>query len=214
VLIAAEYNGIEIEIPDFTSVDTKSPEFLEKSPLGRVPVLETPRGSIFESNAIARYVARMRRDTELCGVSFFESGQVDSWIDFSAHELELPATVWIYPVIGYMPYNAAAVSKAKTDLAKGLATLEKYLLDKTYLVGDKITLADITVVSALVYPIKLVMDAEYRKDFPCVMRWFTTCVNQPQFVAVVGKVEPAKEELFAGGVVTPAKETKKDKKRR
>lgn len=34
------------------------------------------QGSIFESNAVARYVARMRRDTELYGVSFFESAQV------------------------------------------------------------------------------------------------------------------------------------------
>lgn len=33
------------------------------------------QGSIFESNAVARYVARMRRDSELCGVSFFESAQ-------------------------------------------------------------------------------------------------------------------------------------------
>lgn len=90
VLIAAEYNSIEVELPDFDpKKDAKSAEFLKKSPLGRVPVLETPSGSIFESNAIARYVARIRRDTELYGVSFFESGQVDSWIDFSAHEIEL-----------------------------------------------------------------------------------------------------------------------------
>ena len=53
-----------------------------------------------------------------------------SWIDFCSHELELPATVWVYPVIGYMPYNEAAVNKAKADLAKGLASLEKHLLDK------------------------------------------------------------------------------------
>ncbi|CAN0447760.1 unnamed protein product, partial [Hapterophycus canaliculatus] len=33
------------------------------------------QGPIFESNAIGRYVARMRRDTELYGVSFFESAQ-------------------------------------------------------------------------------------------------------------------------------------------
>lgn len=211
ILIAAEYNGIDIELPDVSGADNKSPEFLAKSPLGRLPVLDTPHGSIFESNAIARYVARIRRDTELCGVSFFESGQVDSWIDFSAHELELPATVWVYPVIGYMPYNEAAVTKAKADLATGLASLEKHLLDKTYLVGDKITLADITVASALVYPVKLVMDADYRKQFPCVMRWFTTCVNQPQFVAVVGKVEPAKEELLAAGA--PAKAPKPDVKK-
>ena len=73
-------------------------------------------------------------------------------------------------------------------------------------VGDKITLADITVASALVYPMKLVMDPEYRKSFPCVTRWFTTCVNQPQFMAVVGTVELAKEEMTAEGA--PAVPTK------
>jgi elongation factor 1-gamma len=90
ILIAAEYNGIAIEIPEFDiKVDGKTPGFLKKSPLGRVPVLETPSGCIFESNAIARYIARIRRDTELYGVSFLESGQIDSWIDFTTHDIEL-----------------------------------------------------------------------------------------------------------------------------
>lgn len=192
-------------MPEFGTADNKTAEFLTKSPLGRVPVLETPHGCIFESNAIARYVARMRRDTELCGATFFDGAQVDSWMDFCTHELELPATVWYYPVIGYMPHNDAAVAKAKADLAKGLKVLETHLLDKTYLVGDKITLADIAVASALVYPMKLVCDGEYRKAFPCVCRWFMTCVNQPQFVAVVGKVEFAKQELLASGATAAAK---------
>lgn len=89
ILIAAEYNSIDINIPEFKIGDNKTVQFLKKSPLGRVPVLETPTGCIFESNAIARYVARIRRDTELYGVSFFESGLVDSWIDFAAHDIEL-----------------------------------------------------------------------------------------------------------------------------
>lgn len=59
---------------------------------------------------------------------------MDSWIDFCAHELELPATIWYYPIIGYMPYNEAAVKKAKEDLKIALGALEKTLLDKTYLV--------------------------------------------------------------------------------
>ena len=42
----------------------------------QVPVLETADGCICESNAIARYIGRMRRDTELYGVSFFETAQV------------------------------------------------------------------------------------------------------------------------------------------
>lgn len=63
--------------------------------------------------------------------------QVDSWIDFCAHEIELPATIWCYPVIGYMPYNDAAVSKAKEDLRIALGALEKALLERTYLVRNR-----------------------------------------------------------------------------
>ncbi|CAM9297359.1 unnamed protein product, partial [Chrysoparadoxa australica] len=219
ILIAAEYNSVDINVPDFTAADAKAAAFKAKSPLGRVPVLETPQGCIFESNAIARYVARMRRDTELCGVSFFESGQVDSWIDFTAHELELPATLWFYPVIGYLKYDEATATKAKADLTSALQSLEAHLLHRTYLVGNKITLADITVASALVYPMKLVMSPEYRKAFPCVTRWFTTCVNQPQFAAVVGTVELCKEEMLAAGAPAPAKKAaaapaKKEKKKK
>lgn len=61
---------------------------------------------------------------------------MDSWIDFCAHEIELPATVWCYPVIGYMPYNHAAVTKAKEDLKTALGALESALLEKTYLVRN------------------------------------------------------------------------------
>ena len=62
--------------------------------------------------------------------------------------------------------------------------------------------------SALVYPMKLVMSPEYRKAFPCVTRWFTTCVNQPQFKAVIGVVELAKEEMTAEGAPAAPKKEK------
>mmetsp|Transcript_32087 Transcript_32087/g.88657 ORF Transcript_32087/g.88657 Transcript_32087/m.88657 type:complete len:444 (+) Transcript_32087:45-1376(+) len=200
VLIAAEYNGIDISIPDFTvGVDNVTPEFLRKSPLGRVPVLDTPKGPIFESNSIARYVARLRADSELCGSSFYDSAQVDTWMDFCTHDIELPATLWYYPFLGIAPYNALITAKAKADLGKALAILEAHLLDKTFIVGHHITLADIAVASALVYPFKFVAEPSYRAAYPSVMRWFTTCVNQPQFEAVIGKVVLCEKELLLPG---------------
>lgn len=45
-LIAAEYNGVTIEVPDFEwGVTNKSEEFLAKNPVGKVPVLETAEGA-------------------------------------------------------------------------------------------------------------------------------------------------------------------------
>ena len=213
VLVAAEYNSVEIAIPEFAvGTDNVTPAFLKKSPLGRVPVLDTPQGSLFESNAIARYVARLRSDTELLGASFFESAQVDTWIDFCSHDIELPATLWYYPYLGVAPYNAQLTNKAKGDLAKSLAILEAHMATRTYVVGHKVTLADITLVSALVYPFKFVADASYRAAFPNVMRWFNTCVNQSQFEAVIGKVVLCETPLAVPAGGAAAGGDKKEKK--
>ena len=199
ILVAAQYNGVDVAVPDFDAAAAAGADFLAKNPLGKVPVLETEKGCIFESNAIARFIARIRADTELYGASFFESAQIDSWVDFASHEIELPASMWFYPVFGYMPFNGAATAKAKEDLKKALAVLEKHLLHRTYLVGEQVTLADIVVASALVYPMKLLMDKTFRKPFTCVTRWFNTCVNQPQFKAVVGDVPLCSKMLTAAG---------------
>ena len=154
---------------------------------------------LFESNAIARYVARMRRDTELCGATFFAEGAVDAWVDFCAHDVELPATLWVYPVLGWQDFNAGVHAQAVADLHKALATLEAHLASRTFVVGDAVTLADIVLVTALFYPFKLVLDGTVREAYPCVTRWFYTCVNQPAFAAVLGEVPLCEEPLTAAG---------------
>uniref|UniRef100_A0A804UAX0 GST N-terminal domain-containing protein n=1 Tax=Zea mays TaxID=4577 RepID=A0A804UAX0_MAIZE len=98
-LIAAEYSGIKVELTkDFEmGVSNKTPEFLKMNPLGKVPVLETPDGPVFESNAIARYVARLKDDNPLFGSSRIEQAHVEQWMDFAATEVD-PGVAWyLYP---------------------------------------------------------------------------------------------------------------------
>lgn len=205
ILIAAQYNGVSnINIPaDFEmGKDNKTKAFLAKNPTGKVPVLEITSADgtsecIFESNAIARYIARTRRDTTLYGETFLESGQIDAWVDLCSHEFESPIGIWTYPVLGVHTFNAEATAKAKTDVKKALQLLENHLLLRTYLVGETISLADIAVVSAFVYPMKFLMDAAFRKPYPCFNRWFQTCVNQPEFQAVIGDVPLCEKMLQA-----------------
>lgn len=210
-LIAAQYAGVDIDVPSpFTmGVDDKSAEFLAKSPTGKVPLLETAEGSIFQSNAIARYVARLRTDSGLFGSTFFEASQVDSWVDWSWNELEVAAVFVFYPILGAMKTNPGTMKTSVEDLKKALKVLDAHLLNSTYMVGESITLADIVIASILVYPMQFVMDNAWRKATPSLTRWFNTVINQPQFKAVLGDIELAKKDLSADFLKGSSKKDKK-----
>lgn len=210
-LVAAKYAGVEVETtPDFKmGVDNKTPEFLAKNPLGKVPVLVTDDGAIFESNAIARHLARLA-ETSLFGSNEYEEALVNQWIDFAASEIDLPAGVWLYPILGYIEFNAEATNLAKGDIRKVLQILNDHLANRTYLVGERLSLADIVVGTSLVYLFKLVLDAGFRKPFTHVVRWFNTLVNQQNFIDVIGEVTLA-TKMAAATPKEGAAEAKKEK---
>jgi len=197
-LIAAAYNNVQIDVvPDFQfGVTNKTKEYLKLNPNGKIPTLVTPEGAIWESNAIARYVARLA-DNGLYGRNKLEAAQVDQWLDWVSGELELASSVWLYPIWGIIPNVPEATANAQEDVKKNLAILNAYLLTRTYLVGERITLADIVVASSLSSLYKTVLDPNFRKPFPNVNRWFTTVVNQPNFVKVLGEVTLATSQAVA-----------------
>ena len=106
-LIAAEYNGVDIKV-----VTDNIEEIVQtKSPTGKAPVLECPSGDIiFSSHSMARYVAGIRRDTGLLGTNGQQSHRIaiDSWMDWIAQDVELPACIVFYPIAGFMAENKAA----------------------------------------------------------------------------------------------------------
>lgn len=56
---------------------------------------------------------------------------------------------WFRPLAGKAPYNKGAVDAAKAEVHAQAALLEAALQTRTFLVGDRITLADIIVASFL-----------------------------------------------------------------
>jgi len=171
--------------------------------------LETNEGHIFEANAIARYVARQGANA-LYGSSPFEAGLVEQWIDFAANDIELPGNVWVFPILGFIPDNTIATQKAKGDVRKAIEVLQKHLLSRTFLVGERITLADIVVATSLVRLYEKVLDPSFRKSFTNVNRWFTTVVNQPNFRAVLPEVKLADKMQVAPKVEAKKEEPKKE----
>jgi len=210
ILVAAKYANVQIDTPKFeVGVDNKTQEFVKKSPTGKVPVLETPEGTIFEPNAAARFVARQAKRS-LFGSTSFEAAEVENWIDFTTNEIDLPASVWIFPILGYIPSNVVATKEAQGDIRKKLKILNTRLANRTFLVGERLSLADIVVASGLYRLYQRVLDPGFRKEFTNTNRWFLTVVNQPEYLSVAGQVTlNSKMEVAAKAADLPAEEQKK-----
>eukprot|EP00695_Tsukubamonas_globosa_P001072 TRINITY_DN200_c0_g1_i7.p1 TRINITY_DN200_c0_g1~~TRINITY_DN200_c0_g1_i7.p1 ORF type:complete len:335 (+),score=189.84 TRINITY_DN200_c0_g1_i7:71-1006(+) len=186
--IAGKYNDVNVESPAFNfGVDNKTAEFVKQFPFGKVPAATTSEGPLFESNAIARYVARQSDKARLYGSNVYESALVDQWID-AFGELDNSAHVVLMTLMGYLPYNKAAYEKGLTGVKGFLATFDKVLATRTYLVGNRVTLADIVAAMSLYWPMKMFLDATTRMSFVNVSRYYKTLVNQPNFKAVIGEV--------------------------
>lgn len=192
-LIAAEYSGVRVElVKNFEmGVSNKSPEFLKMNPIGKVPVLETPDGPVFESNAIARYVTRLKADNPLYGSTLIEYAHIEQWIDFGSLEIDANILRWFIPRIGFAVYLPPAEEAAISALKRALGALNTHLASNTYLVGHSVTLADIIMTCNLVMGFSRVMTKSFTSEFPHVERYFWTMVNQPNFRKILGEVKQA-----------------------
>lgn len=56
------------------------------------------------------------------------------------------------------------------------------------MVGSKLTIADIALVSVLANAFRWLFEEKYRKSIPNVTRWFESIVDTPAFLKVWGKI--------------------------
>jgi len=195
VLIASEYSGAKVKTcPDFVFGQTNTTkEFLAKFPSGKVPAFESDNGlCLFESNAIAYYVAneQLRGGGKDCALA---QSEVLQWLNFADSDILPAACTWVFPCLGIMQFNKGSTERAKEDVKKAMTILNEHLLHHTYLVGERVTLADIVVACTMLSLYQNVLDPGFRKPFGNVNRWFSTIVNQPQVQKVLGTVTMAEK---------------------
>ncbi|WCJ18638.1 Elongation factor 1-gamma [Euphorbia peplus] len=220
-LIVAEYSGVEVQMVDnFEMSDSKTPEFLKMNPIGKVPVLKTPDGPVFESNAIARYVARLKADNPLLGSSPIDYAHIEQWIDFSSLEIDAHILGWLKPRMGYGPHLPPVEEAFLAALKRALGALNTYLASSTFLVGHAVSLADIIVTCNLYLGFTRFLTKSVTSEFPHVERYFWTMVNQPNFKKILGEVQqtesvpPVQKNPAAQPAKSkpePKKEAKKEK---
>lgn len=140
--------GIEFEeVVSYTGVGPEyRPEYLDKSPLGKVPALETSEGFISESRAILEYIERAFPEPSLLPATPFGVGKVQELSQFIELYFELVARRLIPNLLGGIEPDPTVLTEVETSIDKAAAALPKLSSFEQFAYGDQFTLADIAVI--------------------------------------------------------------------
>jgi glutathione S-transferase len=184
-LLAAQL-GVPLELVELDVVDrTNRADVLGGlNPSLRVPTLVLDDGrALGESGAILLYLAD---GTELIPADRYERAQMLQWMFFEQYDLEPSIAVarfWVS--ISGTPERWAEQLPDKQEAGnRTLAAMERHLDGRSFLVGDRYTLADIAL-----YGYTHVAD-EGGFDlgrYPAVLRWLERVRSQPGHVTIDGR---------------------------
>jgi len=198
------------------NVDTDKPtdEFLKVNKLGKVPAFVGSDGYVLtESMAIAIYVTSQNEKTTLLGKTKQDYAAILRWMSLFNTEV-LPALGgWYRPLLGKDPYNKKAVDESAARSHKVISIVEEHLANNTYLVGERITLADLFCTGLIARGFEFFFDTKWRKENPNVARWFETVYNQPIYSAVAPKFSLLDTPKLTNVAPKKAEQPKKEAKK-
>ncbi|KAF8472435.1 elongation factor EF-1 gamma subunit [Kalaharituber pfeilii] len=206
LLVIAKENGLDIEL-----VETYPPgpeEYAKVNPLRKIPTFVGSNGFVLtECIAIAIYLVSQNEKTTLLGKSKEDYAAILRWMSWGNSEFISVLGRWFRPLIGKDPYIKKSVDEAVVVTTKLVDILEEHLLSRTFLVTEKLTLADLFVASIASRGFQFVFDAAFRQAHPTITRWFELIVNQPVYKNEAG------EPIFIEEAVkyTPPKKEEKKK---
>jgi glutathione S-transferase len=135
------------EVVSYTGVGPKyRPEYLDKSPLGKVPALETPEGFISESRAILEFIERAYPEPSLLPDTAFGVAKVHEFSQFIELYFELVARRLIPNLLGGTEPDPAVLKEFKASIGKAVKALPKLSNFEQFAYGDQFTQADIAAI--------------------------------------------------------------------
>ncbi len=162
---------------DMRNRDHKSPEFLKLNPNGKVPCLKENDFVIWESLAINNYLAEKHKP-EMLGSTPEEKGLVSQWSIWAMTELQPPLVDILIQMV-FVPAdkrNHSVIEKAQGVLPERFQILDKAIGENNFLVGDKLTVADINLSTVVDIANTLEMDMTAYKN---IKRWMDGITARP-----------------------------------
>ena len=170
---------LEEKTLDFTKGEHKSPEYLALNPNGAVPTLVDGDLVLTESRAIMQYLACKKPESGLFPRDEQTRADITRWQFWDASHFSpqlgtLTFEKIIKPTFGMGESDQGKIEEAISGFRRFGAVLDKCLEGKQYLVGNALTIADLTIACSLMYAKQT--DAPLG-EFANIASWFSRISN-------------------------------------
>jgi len=158
----------------------KEAEYLRKNPNGVVPTLIDRDTVVWESNTILRYLANRFVAVELYPAEPVHRAWVERWMDWQLSTLG-PANTLLFQSIVRTPLeqrSADLIENYRQRNAKLFDVLDQVLVDRRYLGGEVLTLADIALGPLTYRWFELPVE---RHEYKHLRRWYDLLCQRPAF---------------------------------
>ncbi len=149
IFLAEKGIAVPIVQVDISKAENRSADFLEKNPLGVLPVLELDDGShISQSVAICRYFEEWHPEPALMGINPTDRAVVEMWQRHMEFEVLIPISQVFrntHPFFaGRLPQVPEYGEICRKHAERSLLWLDELLAQRRYIAGERYTIADIT----------------------------------------------------------------------
>jgi glutathione S-transferase len=166
---------------DLDAGASRTPEFLQRNPNGRIPTLELDDGTnLAESNAILYYLAD---GTPMLPIDRLGRAQVLQWMFFEQYSHE-PFVATPRFIVKHLPPGHARYAELPERLAKGraaLAVMDAHLAKRSFFVAERYTIADIALYA---YTHVAHEGGHDLSPYSSVRAWLARVAAQPRYVEI------------------------------
>lgn len=175
------FANIEVELREII-LKNKPPEMLAISPKGTVPVLQLPDGTVIEeSREIMRWALGHNDPQGLLDKKVLE--QAGALIDKNDNEFKY----WLdrYKYADRYPERTQAEYREQGEMF--LQALESLLTKNTYLLAERVSIADIGIMPFVRQFAHVDRETFYSLPYPNLQRWLQYWLEHPLFVQAMTK---------------------------
>lgn len=171
----------ELVMVDLLKGVQKSPAFTAINPNQRMPVLEDDGFVLWESNAIAQYLASKKPESGLWPTHPARQADVSRWQFWQTAHWGPTCGVYTFERVvkrfsNLGPANEAEVARAEPDFHRYAGILDRQLGGRKWVIGDSLTVADFSLGAWMAYagPAGFPLDG-----YPEITRWYAGLAALP-----------------------------------